>query len=97
MPQVPIREDPAGVILAVLVVPGASRSQMMGPHGETIRIRVSAPPEKGRASRAAEKLLERFFGVPVTLVAGATSRRKQFLLEGMDAATASRRIREEWG
>lgn len=97
MTEVPILPDPAGIILPVLVVPGASRSQVVGPHGATLRLRVTAAPEKGRANREAEKLLERFFGTPVSLVAGATSRRKRFLLEGTDAATVKRRMREEWG
>ena len=97
MTEIPIASDPAGIIIPVLVVPGASRSEIVGPHGAAIRIRVTAAPEKGRANREAEKLLERFFGTPVTLVAGATSRRKRFLLEGMDEATVERRIHEEWG
>ena len=97
MTEIPIIPDPAGIILPVLVVPGASRSEIVGPHGATLRLRVAAAPEKGRATREAEKLLERFFDTPVSLVSGATSRRKRFLLEGMNAATVNRRIQEEWG
>ena len=97
MTEIPLISDPNGIILPVLVVPGASRGEIMGPHGAAIRMRVAAAPEKGRANREAGKLLEAFFGTAVMLVAGATSRRKRFLLEGMDAATVQRRIREEWG
>lgn len=97
MTEIPTFSDPDGVVLPVLVVPGASRSEIVGPHGAEIRVRVAAPPEKGRANREAEKLLERFFGTTVTLAAGATSRHKRFLLAGMDEATVVRRIREEWG
>jgi len=97
MTDIPIISDPAGIIVPVLVVPGASKSEIVGPHGATIRMRVAAAPEKGRANREAERLLEVFFGTTVTLVAGATSRRKRFLLEGMDGETVQRRIREEWG
>lgn len=97
MSEIPIVDVPTGSILPVLVVPGASRTEMVGPHGAAIRLRVSAAPDRGRANREAEELLEQFFGAAVSLVSGATSRRKRFLLEGMDAETAARRIREEWG
>jgi uncharacterized protein (TIGR00251 family) len=97
MTEISIIPDPDGIIVPVLVVPGASRSEIIGPHGAAIRMRVAAAPEKGRANREAEKLLELFFGTTVTLIGGATSRRKRFLLKGMDEATVTRRIQEEWG
>ncbi|NNC90895.1 MAG: DUF167 domain-containing protein [Acidimicrobiia bacterium] len=97
MTEISIQSSPTGSIVSVLVVPGASRSEIVGPHGATIRVRVTAAPEKGRANREAERLLQRFFGAPVTVVAGAAARRKRFLVEGMEAATVVRRIREEWG
>jgi len=92
-----IEEGSNGAVLAVLVVPGASRSEITGPHGDALRLRVSAAPEKGRANREAQKLLEGFFGVPATLIKGATAHRKRFLLAGIDRATVSRRIQKEWG
>ena len=91
-----IEESPGGAVISVLVVPGASRSEITGPHGDVLRLRVAAAPEKGLANREAEKLLEEFFEVPTKLIKGATSRRKRFLLEGATVASASRRIQEEW-
>ena len=96
-PETSIEESPGGAVIAVLVVPGASRSEITGPHGDVLRLRVAAAPEKGRANREAEKLLEEFFGTKVELVSGARSRRKRFLLQGASAATISRRIQQEWG
>jgi uncharacterized protein (TIGR00251 family) len=91
-----IEEGSNGAVLAVLVVPGASRSEITGPHGDALRLRVSAAPEKGRANREAQKLLEGFFGVPATLIKGATARRKRFHLEA-DREAISTRIQEKWG
>ena len=96
LPTISIDGHPDGVVLSIFVVPGASSSEIVGPHGDRLRVRVSAAAEKGRANREAKKLLEDFFGVPVTLIRGLTARRKRFLLEGATVASVSRRIQEEW-
>jgi uncharacterized protein YggU (UPF0235/DUF167 family) len=57
-----------------------------------MRIRVAAPADKGRANREAKRLLSEFFGVKAVLVGGASSRRKRFLLEGLDEDTVRRQI-----
>lgn len=62
MTEIAIVDHPAGVIVPVLVVPGASRTEVVGPHGPAIHLRVTAAPEKGRANREAEKQLAVFFG-----------------------------------
>ena len=80
-----------------LVVPGASRSEIVGPHGGRVRMRVVAGAEKGRANREAERLLAEFFGVSVVLIGGATSRRKTFLLKGINRMAVQGKISEEWG
>ncbi len=97
MPDIPLRSAPTGTVLPVLAVPGASRTEIVGPHGNALRVRVAAAPEKGRANEALERLLGDFFGTKATVIAGARSRRKRFLLEGMAEQAAARRIRQEWG
>ncbi len=94
MPDIPLSNDRSGVVLPVLVVPGASRSEVVGPHGPALRIRVAVPADKGRANREAERLLAEFFGARVSLVSGHASRRKRFLLEELDRDSVRRRIAE---
>ena len=50
MLPIPLGSNPDGVTIPVLVVPGASRREVVGVHGDRLRVRVTAPPEKGRAS-----------------------------------------------
>ncbi|HRO14897.1 MAG TPA: DUF167 domain-containing protein [Paracoccus sp. (in: a-proteobacteria)] len=73
-----------GARLAVRVTPRGGRDELtVGPDG-TIRIRVTAAPEDGRANEAARKLLARALGVAksrLTLVGGATARDKLFRLD----------------
>ncbi len=78
-----IDRHPDGVVLTVWVVPGASRSEVVGRHGDALRVRVAAPPEGGKANDAAVGLLSAHFGVDrAVLVSGAGSRRKRIVLLG---------------
>jgi uncharacterized protein (TIGR00251 family) len=71
----------------VLVVPNASRSQVVGPHGDRVKVRISAPPEKGRANKALVTLLTSATGAPsATVVSGALSRYKTVELTGVGVA-----------
>jgi hypothetical protein len=70
----------------VWVQPGASRPRVVGLHGDAVKIAVAAPPERGAANRALEKLLAEEFGLPasaVAVIAGGGSRRKRMALQGV--------------
>lgn len=79
-----IRQDGEDVLVRVLVVPNASATSLVGRHGDRIRVRVAAPPEKGRANVAVCELLSDATGArSVDVVAGGTSRRKTLRVCGM--------------
>ena len=66
-----------GVVLSVHAQPGAGRTQIIGRHGDALKVRVAAPPEHGRANDALVEVLAEEFGVAaskVELVAGEKSR-----------------------
>ncbi len=77
---------PEGVLLTVWVVPGARRDEVVGAHGDAVKVRVAAPAEAGKANEAMLRLLSSRIGAPCTLRRGATSRRKTVLVEGTDAS-----------
>jgi uncharacterized protein len=63
-------------VIQVKVVPKASRDEVAGWLGERLKLRVSAPPERGKANAAVEKLLAKVLGLPpsaVRVVAGMTA------------------------
>ncbi|MCC6953377.1 MAG: YggU family protein [Deltaproteobacteria bacterium] len=69
-----LRREEDGALLALKVVPGASRDEIVGIHGDRLRIRVSAPPEDGAANRSVLKLLKKqLHAEDVQLVAGTAS------------------------
>jgi uncharacterized protein (TIGR00251 family) len=53
----------AAVLIAVKAVPGASRDAVAGRLGERLKVRVSAPPEGGKANKAICALLASELGV----------------------------------
>ncbi|MFV9673408.1 MAG: DUF167 domain-containing protein [Acidimicrobiia bacterium] len=83
----PIAKHPDGVTVRVRVVPGASRTEVKGRYGDMIKIRISAPPEGGRANRAVVDLLEDLIGGSAEIVKGASSQSKTVLIRGVDRPT----------
>jgi hypothetical protein len=77
------------------VAPGATRPGVVGRHGEAWKVRVSAPPEGGRANEAVMRLLADALRVPreaVTLVSGHGGRDKIVELAGLRPSQAERRL-----
>ncbi len=60
-----LRIEQAGedVLIWVKAVPGASRNEIAGVVGDRLKIRISAPPEGGKANKAICKLLASSLGV----------------------------------
>ena len=77
------------VRISVRVSPGARRTELVGRHGDGWRVRVAAPPERGRANEALVEHLAKVLGVSqagVRVIAGAGSRDKVVEVDGLTAA-----------
>lgn len=88
-----VRASDAGVRFAVMVQPRASRSEIVGVHGDAMKIRLSAPPVDGAANEALVELIADVLGVgrrAVRIVSGETSRSKVVEVEGVTAAAVLR-------
>ncbi|HEU5116747.1 MAG TPA: DUF167 domain-containing protein [Isosphaeraceae bacterium] len=75
-----------GVILPVRAKPGAKRNAIEGEHGGALKVSVTAPPEDGRANEAIVAFLADAWKLKrsqITLVSGASSRAKRFLIRGV--------------
>lgn len=79
--------DGADALVRVKAVPGASRDAIVGALGDRLKVRVSAPPEGGRANAAIGALLAEACGVPprsVSLESGPAQAQKCFRVRGAD-------------
>src|SRR5690349_579241 len=75
------------LLLRVQVVPRASRSEVVGEHGGSLRVRLAAPPVDGAANDELRRLLAKTFNVrrsSVQLVLGHNSRTKQIRIVGVN-------------
>lgn len=75
--------------LSVKVVPGASQNKIAGWIGDAVKIRVQAPPEKGKANAAVISLLADFLNIPakhLSICAGHASQNKVVEVQGVSDA-----------
>ena len=85
----------AGVVLPVRASPGSKRDCLAGEHAGALKVAVSAPPDKGKANEAIIALLSEILQLPksnITLISGATSRQKKFLIEGIGSDVLLERL-----
>ena len=81
--------------LNVKVIPGASRSEISGWIDQTLKVRVSAQPEKGKANRAVEELVRLELGLPsraVRVIAGRSSPRKVIEIDGLSLSDIRKKL-----
>ncbi len=73
--------------LGIKAVPGASKNSVVGWLGEDLKIRVTAPAADGKANEALCGFLAEWLGIPrrdVSILSGASSRRKIVEINGID-------------
>ncbi len=90
-----LQQSDLGVRVPVKVVPGASRSKVVGILDGALKVTVAAPPEKGKANKALIKIMAETFGLPknrVSIEQGQSSHHKIVLLHGTNADDVRNRL-----
>jgi hypothetical protein len=83
-----VHTQPDGVLLSLKVQPRASSNAVIGPIGDELRVKVTAPPVDAAANEALVRFLAEHLGCPrnrVELVRGHTSRHKVVKIYGIPA------------
>jgi hypothetical protein len=81
--------------LRLRVQPGSGKPGIVGRHGDAWKLRVTAPPERGKANEATLDMLADTLGLAVTslrLVSGHSSRDKTVEVSGLTTEEAERRL-----
>jgi uncharacterized protein (TIGR00251 family) len=91
----PIQETAEGVLVRIKVQPRASRDEVLGVHGDAVRIRLRAPPIDGSANDTLIRLVAERLDVPrstVHLRSGQTSRSKLIVISGVTSEAVAARL-----
>ena len=81
--------------IKVRVQPRASKDEILSCRGDALRVRVTAPPEGGRANEAVIGLLAGALDVPksrVNIIRGMASREKLVMIESLTREEVQRRL-----
>jgi len=71
--------------MAVHIMPNAKTSQIIGEHGDALKIRLQAQPIEGKANDALVRYIADKLGVArssVTIIHGVTNKRKMLAVKG---------------
>lgn len=82
-----IQKKPEGLIFKIFVLPKSSKNQIVGLHGDALKIKITSPPVEGAANQMCIKFLSKSLGIPkayLEIISGQTSRTKGILLKARE-------------
>ncbi len=88
MDNLKIEEIDGGIVLPVKVVPGSSRTRIAGLLDGMLKVKVSAPPEKGKANQCLIEYLAKRLSAKkkdINIISGSTNPVKQVQIMGISA------------
>ncbi len=80
-----VRISPDGISIDCWIQPKSSKSAFSGIHGESLKIKIAAPPEDGKANEELRRFLGKALGISkssVEIRSGHSSRRKIVFCSG---------------
>lgn len=89
-------QTPEHADIRLKVVPGSRKDEIVGAYGDRLKVKVSAPPEDGKANEAVCRVLATALGVStrdVQIIAGATSPEKVARVTRADAGQLLGKLR----
>ena len=90
----PVTPTSRGIRLQLRVQPRSSHNRVVGLHGESVKVQVTAPPVDGAANGAVQDILAAWLNVPrgaITIVKGQSTRDKVVEVVASDPEALCRR------
>ena len=78
------RWDGQALILHLHIQPRAAKDEIVGPHGDALKIRLTSPPVDGKANEHLRAFLGKLCGVAksqITILSGETGREKRVRID----------------
>ncbi len=79
-----VTQQKDGYVLTLHIQPNATKTEIIGLHGDALKIRLKAPPVDGKANEALCAFLAEIFAVrrhSVVLLSGESNRQKRILIK----------------
>ena len=95
MTEPTIQEDDDGVIFSAKIVPASSRTAIAGLLDGMVKIKVAAPPERGKANQLLLSFLAKQLGVKIKslrIISGQSSPIKQIKIAGVSTETLQEKL-----
>ena len=95
MGELAIQEVNGDVVFKVKAVPGSSRTAVAGLLDGMLKVKIAAPPEKGKANQCLIEFLAKELGVrknAVSIITGRTNPIKQVQVMGMSGQTLLKKL-----
>lgn len=95
--MIELEEHEDGLILPVRAQSGARANELRRPQDGVLKVAVTQAPEKGKANKAIVQLLCKTLGLKrsqVTMLTGATSSTKRFLIRDITSEALTKRLEE---
>jgi hypothetical protein len=86
-------QRPSGIVIRVFVQPRSAKNQVVGLHGEYLKIRLTAPPVDGAANARCLAFLSEWLDIPksrMEILSGHAGRNKRVMIF-LDASDAGAR------
>ncbi|MFA5251956.1 MAG: DUF167 domain-containing protein [Phycisphaerae bacterium] len=96
MADLEIENIAGGVIFPAKIVPGSSRTCICGLLGGMLKIKISAPPEKGKANQSLIEFLAETLGVKknaISIISGQTNPVKQVQVLGVSSDSLNKKLK----
>lgn len=90
-----IAETPEGVFLSVKVTPKSSKNQVVGPEGDSLKIKIAAQPVDGEANSELIEFVAKWLKISksnIQLISGQTNRYKRLYIAGLKAVDITNKL-----
>lgn len=84
--DIPFHKTKEGIVINIKVETRSSRAMVVGPYGDGLKVKLTAPPVDGAANRQLIEILAKYFKVKkasIRIIKGQQSKNKAVEIQGL--------------